>query len=215
MGECTERHAVALLDTLDENARYGLAFSGGSDSSYLLSALVDAGYDVKAYTIDTVFQAAFERDDARRVVEQLGASWQVIEADVLANETICANPWDRCYHCKSFVFGTILQHMEREGRTVLLDGTNASDDPDRRPGFRALAELHVVSPLREAGMTKDDVRAAARARGLFTAEKPSFSCYAVRVPEGERITAESLAAAAALPDDAKDTWFAAREEVRV
>lgn len=206
---------MALLDGFDKEVRYGLAFSGGSDSSFLLAALVDAGFDVKAYTVDTVFQAPFERDDAKRVIDQVGAQWDVIEADVLQNEAICANPADRCYHCKSFVFGTILRRMAEEGRTVLLDGTNASDDPARRPGFRALEELDVRSPLREAGMTKDDVRRASRERGLYTAGKPSFSCYAVRVPEGRRITAESLAEAAALPDEAKNGWLLARDEVRI
>lgn len=199
---------------IDENIRYGLAFSGGSDSSYLLAALVDAGIDVKAYTVDTAFQAPFERDDARRVADQTGAPWEVIAADILSHDEVCANPPDRCYRCKQFIFGTILARMAEEGRTVLLDGTNASDDPARRPGFRALQELGVQSPLRQANMTKDDIRAAARSMGLFTAEKPSFSCYAVSVPEKERITAASLAEAARLSDGAQQAWVAMREEVR-
>lgn len=179
--------------TFDHEARYGLAFSGGCDSSYLLAAMVRAGVDVKAYMVKTAFQADFEVDDARRVVEETGADFELIEADVLSHEEICENPWDRCYHCKRFIFGTVLDCMAKDGRTVLVDGTNASDDPARRPGFRALAELGVVSPLREAGLTKDDVRARSRAIGLSTADKPSFSCYATKVPERMRITQEGLA----------------------
>lgn len=172
--------------------RFAVAFSGGCDSSYLLAAAVEAGCDVKAYMVNTAFQPAFELEDARRVVDACGAAFEVIEADVLAEDAICANPPDRCYLCKRFIFGTILERMARDGYDVLADGTNASDDPERRPGFRALAELGVVSPLRRAGMTKDEVRSASRALGVPTADKPSFSCLATKVPEGEPITAASL-----------------------
>ena len=82
--------------------------------------------------------------------------------------------------------------MERDGRKILLDGTNASDDPARRPGFRALAELGVVSPLRNVGFSKDCVRAASKLMGLSTADKPSFSCFATKVPEGSRIDQAAL-----------------------
>lgn len=176
----------------DPGARYGLAFSGGCDSSYLLAEMVRAGADVKAYMVKTAFQAAFEVEDARRVIEETGAAFELIEADVLSREDICANPWDRCYLCKRYIFGTILDRMKRDGRHVLVDGTNASDDPARRPGFRALDELGVRSPLREAGLTKDDVRARSRALGVSTADKPSFSCFATKVPEKTRITREEI-----------------------
>lgn len=193
----TWEDAVAPLDA---SKRYGLAFSGGCDSSFLLAALMRAGIDAKAYTVATAFQAAFEIDDARRVAAETGAPFELIDADVLSDDTICANPSDRCYHCKRFIFGTILDAMARDGRTVLLDGTNATDDPARRPGFRALAELGVVSPLRGAGFTKEQVRAASRAIGVSTADKPSFSCLATKVPAGRPITREALRAAALLPE---------------
>lgn len=172
--------------------RLAVAFSGGCDSSYLLAAAVEAGCDVKAYMVNTAFQPAFELEDARQVVDACGAAFEVIEADVLAEAAICANPPDRCYLCKRFIFGTVRERMARDGFDVLADGTNASDDPARRPGFRALTELGVVSPLRRAGMTKDEVRAASRVLGVPTADKPSFSCLATKVPEGEPITEASL-----------------------
>ncbi len=184
------------LKGLDPAARYGLAFSGGCDSSFLLAAMRRAGLDVKAYMAMTAFQAPFELEDARRVVAETKAEWEVLYADILSHPEICVNPPERCYHCKKFIFGRILSTMERDGRTVLLDGTNASDDPVRRPGFRALAELGVRSPLREAGFTKDDVRAASREIGLFTADKPKFSCFATKVKEGEHLTRDSLGAVA-------------------
>lgn len=177
---------------LDADACYGLAFSGGCDSSFLLAALVRAGFNVKAYMVMTAFQAPFELDDARRVIEETGAEFELIRADVLSHDEVCANPADRCYWCKRFIFGTVLERMEADGRTVLLDGTNATDDPANRPGFRALAELGVRSPLREAGFMKDEVRAASRELGLSTADKPNFSCFATKVQPGVRITQDEL-----------------------
>ena len=88
----------------------------------------------------------------------LGAEQEIIPINIWnGHEALRANPWDRCYHCKSMVFGTILEHMRADGRTVLLDGTNASDREDRRPGFRAIHELGIVSPLRAAGLTRLNV----------------------------------------------------------
>ena len=181
-----------LADFFARTPKLAIAFSGGCDSSYLLASAVEAGCEVKAYMVNTAFQPAFELEDARRVVDVCGAAFDVIEADVLAESASCANPPDRGYLCKRFIFGAVRERMEREGFEVLADGTNASDDPARRPGFRALAELDVVSPLRCAGMTKDEVRAASRALGVPTADKPSFSCLATNVPEGKPITAASL-----------------------
>ena len=123
------------VSSLNPHLRYGLAFSGGCDSSFLLAALVRAGIDVKAYMVLTAFQAEFELDDAQRVVEEIGAEFELIRADILSHDEVCANPPDRCYWCKRFIFGTILEAMERDGRKILLDGTNASDDPARRPWF--------------------------------------------------------------------------------
>lgn len=191
-GSGQELGAEALDEFFVRVPKFAVAFSGGCDSSYLLAAAVEAGCDVKAYMVDTAFQPAFELEDARRVVAACGAAFEVIEADVLAEAAICANPLEHCYLCKRFIFGTVRERMARDGYEVLADGTNASDDPARRPGFRALAELGVVSPLRRAGMTKDEVRAASRALGVPTADKPSFSCLATKVPEGEPITDASL-----------------------
>ena len=188
-GELSWEDAVA---TLDPDERYGLAFSGGCDSSFLLAAMRRAGLNAKAYMVMTAFQAPFEFEDARRVVEETGAEFELIRADILSQTDICANPPDRCYLCKRFIFGQVLAAMERDGRRVLLDGTNASDDPANRPGFRALAELDVRSPLREVGFAKDDVRTASRAIGLSTADKPNFSCFATKVAPGEPLTRESL-----------------------
>lgn len=194
VGSGQEVGAETLEAFFARNPRFALAFSGGCDSSYLLAAALAAGCEVRAYLVKTAFQPVFETEDALRFAAEQSIDLSVIEADVLSQQAICENPPDRCYRCKHFIFSTILQHMNADGYTVLADGTNVSDNPERRPGFRALAELGVVSPLRRAGMTKDDVRSASRELGLFTADKPSFSCLAVHVAPGEYLTAEALEA---------------------
>ncbi|MEG0683382.1 MAG: 7-cyano-7-deazaguanine synthase [Raoultibacter sp.] len=181
-----------LQQFFTENPRVALAFSGGCDSSYLLAAAVACGAQVKAYTVNTAFQAAFEIDDARRVIREVGADFEIIEADIFSQAAVCANPPDRCYWCKRFIFGTIAAHMARDGYTVLIDGTNATDDPANRPGFRALRELGVRSPLREANLEKEEIRRLSRAIKLFTGDKPSFSCLATKVEPHQTITADVL-----------------------
>lgn len=167
-----------------ENPRFAVAFSGGVDSSFLLAAAVEAGCDVKAYGVKTAFQYPCEIQDATRLAEELQVPFQLIELDIFAHADICENGPDRCYRCKRLMFSTIKDRMRQDGFTLLADATNADDDPARRPGFVALKEYGVVSPLRAAGLGKEAIRAASRQRGLFTAEKPSRSCLAVRAPEG-------------------------------
>lgn len=196
VGEGQRLGAEPLGDFLARTPRVAVAFSGGTDSAYLLAAAQRAGCAVGAYLMETAFQAPFELADARQVADRLGVPLRVVSADVLERADICANPPDRCYLCKGLIFGALREAAAADGFPVLADGTNASDDPARRPGFRALAEHGVVSPLRRAAMTKADVRAASRELGLPTADKPRFSCLAVHVPKGQPITQASLDAAA-------------------
>ena len=183
--------------------KLAVAFSGGCDSALLLAAAKLAGCEVRAYLVKTAFQPDFELDDARAVAAALDVPLTVVEADVLA-QAICANPADRCYLCKRFIFGEVRRAAAADGFTVIVDGTNATDDPERRPGFKALAEAGVVSPLRRAGMTKANVRHVLAsleerfdlAPGALMSAKPSFPCLAVYVPQGESITEASLREAA-------------------
>lgn len=188
VGAGQEVGVESLGDFFARTPRLAVAFSGGCDSSYLLAEALRHGCCAKAYVVRTAFQPAFEMADAKRLAAHLGADCELIDADIFVRGEVCANGPDRCYWCKRFIFSIIRERMTRDGFDVLADGTNASDSPARRPGFRALAELGVVSPLRRAGMSKDDVRAASHALGLFTAGKPSFSCLAVHVSAGARIT---------------------------
>lgn len=171
-----------------------LAFSGGVDSAYLLRAAHEAGTDVRAYYVASAFQPEFERDDARKLAAEYGVELVEIPLDVLADERIASNPVDRCYWCKRSIFRAIAEAAERDGYPLVIDGTNASDDASARPGMRALQELGVRSPLRECGLTKQRIRELSREAGLFTWDKPSYSCLATRIPYDEPLTAEALAA---------------------
>ena len=117
---------------------------------------------------------------------------KVIEVDVLTYETVTSNPEDRCYHCKRVIMGNIIRQASLDGYSLVIDGTNASDDIDDRPGARALKEFGVRSPLRECGITKPEIRKLAMAAGLSVWDKPAYACLATRIPHGELITADKL-----------------------
>lgn len=183
---------MTLQEFFRENPKAALAFSGGVDSAYLLYAAQQCGAQVRAYYVRTAFQPLFELEDARRLAEQLRADMRELTLDILADDAVRTNPADRCYHCKRLIFSEILREAERDGFSVLMDGTNASDDADDRPGMRALRELSVRSPLRECGLTKAEIRKRSREAGLFTWDKPAYACLATRIPTGVEITADKL-----------------------
>ena len=169
-----------------------VAFSGGTDSALLLWAAKQYGCDLRAYYVKTAFQPDFELADARRLAEQLSVPMTVVEMDILSVPEAAANGPRRCYYCKRALFGRLRQAAAADGFSVLLDGTNASDDAGDRPGMVALRELKVRSPLRECGISKAEVRRMSRQAGLFTWDKPAYACLATRVPTGTAITADAL-----------------------
>ncbi len=175
-----------------EVPRAAVAFSGGTDSAFLLWAAKKQGCQIQAYYIHTAFQPRFELEDARRLAGELGIPMQVIDMDILGVPEAAQNGPRRCYYCKRALFTRLREQAAKDGYTVLLDGTNASDDAGDRPGMQALRELRVRSPLRECGITKDMVRSLSREAGLFTWEKPAYACLATRIPTGTEITREDL-----------------------
>ena len=183
---------MILKDFFSDNPSAALAFSGGVDSAYLLYAALQYGAKVKAYYVKSVFQPEFELTDARRLTKELSADMTVIQKDILSDTRIASNPADRCYHCKKTIFETIKQQAMADGFTLLIDGTNASDSYDDRPGMKALEELSVMSPLRECGITKAEIRRLSEEAGLFTWNKPAYACLATRIPTGMLITEELL-----------------------
>ena len=183
---------MPLKGFFEENRSVAIAFSGGVDSAYLLYAAKQYAQQVKAYYVQTDFQPQFELEDAKRMAAALQVPLQVLRVDILCDALVAANPWDRCFHCKKKLFSQILQAARADGFTVLLDGTNASDEAADRPGMRALTELSIRSPLRECGLTKEVIRQLSKAAGLFTHDKPAYACLATRIPTGETITREKL-----------------------
>lgn len=183
---------MTLAEYFSTHPRAALAFSGGVDSAYLLWAGKHYGCDLTAYYVHTAFQPEFEFRDAQRLAQEVGVPMVVVETDILAVPLAAANGPDRCYHCKKALFTKLWETARRDGHTLLLDGTNASDDAGDRPGMKALRELAVESPLRLCGLTKADVRAASKEAGLFTWDKPAYACLATRVPTGRAITKEDL-----------------------
>lgn len=179
-----------------EVPRAAAAFSGGADSAFLLWAAKQYGCSLHAYYIRTQFQPDFELEDARRLADMLKIPLHIIPMDILAVPEAAANGIRRCYYCKHAIFSRIREEAYKDGFTVLLDGTNGSDAEDDRPGMQALRELEVRSPLRECGLTKEEIRRLSREAGLFTWNKPAYACLATRVPAGTRITGALLEKAA-------------------
>jgi len=181
-----------LCSFFEKYRRVSVAFSGGVDSAYVLWAAKNADCEIGVYYVRSAFQPAFELADAKRFCNILKLPLKVLEMDVLSKEQIASNPYNRCYYCKHTIFSAIAQAAAKDGFSVLLDGTNASDDAGDRPGMQALTELSVLSPLRLCGVTKKQVREASKAAGLFLWDKPSYACLATRIPAGQHITAEDL-----------------------
>lgn len=184
---------MTLQEFFKEVPEAAAAFSGGTDSAFVLWAAKQYGCRVHAYYVKTAFQPAFELEDARRLAGELDIPLTVVDMDIFQTEKAVQNGPDRCYHCKRAIFGALKERAGADGYTVLIDGTNASDDADDRPGMRALEELKVRSPLRECGVTKAQVREESENAGLFTWDKPAYACLATRIPTGTPVAAEDLA----------------------
>lgn len=179
---------MTLEEFAKKNPKSVLAFSGGTDSAFLLYMGKHLGVEWTPVYVRSAFQPEFELADAKKLASELGVPLTVLDIDVLADQSICKNPANRCYYCKKMIMETLLQWSRENGFDAVLDGTNASDETKDRPGMRVLSELGILSPLRLAGISKADVRRLSRAAGLFTWNKPSYACLATRIPTGEPIT---------------------------
>lgn len=198
---------MTLKEFFSEHNKIALAFSGGVDSAYLLYAAMEAGAQVRAYYVRTAFQPEFEYQDACRLVKELGADMATISMNILEDSTVAANPKNRCYYCKNRIFHSILKHAHADGFTEVCDGTNASDDISDRPGYQALQEMHIMSPLRSCGLTKEEIRSLSKEAGLFTHDKPSYACLATRIPTGMHITEKLLCRTEWAEENLKDMGF--------
>lgn len=180
-----------LIQTLKDLKKVVVAFSGGVDSTFLLHAAKEAlGEDATAVTIVSPYIPKWEVEEARTWTERMGVSHVFLETGII--EEIRTNPIDRCYLCKRAVFSKIQEYAEKIGVDAVLDGTNVDDLSDYRPGLRALSELQVVSPLKDCGLGKDDIRQLSHSLGLETWNKPAYACLLTRIPYNTELKVEDF-----------------------
>jgi uncharacterized protein len=170
-----------------------IAFSGGVDSGLLAAAAHRVlGDRMLAVTVSSPVETSDGTEAAKNAALQLGFPHRVVEYNDLANHQFVANPPDRCYHCKLERLGAIRKMAAEGGFAAVLEGSNADDTGDYRPGKRAVAELGVYSPLVEVGLTKPEIRQLAKALGLPSWDRPSAPCLATRFPYGTPVTLQGI-----------------------
>ncbi len=170
-----------------------VAFSGGVDSTFLAAVAHQVlGDRMLAVTARSETYPSSEAAEAGRLAQELGFRHRFIDTSELGIEGYADNPPNRCFYCKSELFGKLLEIAKEEGLNLVADGANADDTHDFRPGMEAAKALGVRSPLKEAGLTKAEIRAISKEMGLPTWNKPAFACLASRFPYGTKITAERL-----------------------
>lgn len=173
-----------------------IGYSGGVDSVFLAAVAVEVlGADrVLAVTGKSDSLASWMEDTARTVAERVGIPWMEVSTDEMSDPRYAANPGNRCYFCKTELWGKLARIAEQRDLRVVADGSNADDVGDHRPGALAAAEWGVRSPLLDAGLTKADIRAWSRELGLPTWDQPAAPCLASRLPYGLAVTPDRLRA---------------------
>jgi uncharacterized protein len=198
---------------LGSGGRTLVAYSGGVDSVFLAKVAHDVlGDDALAVIADSPSLPRRELEEALQTAEQFGFPVRVIKTSEMADANYTSNPSNRCYFCKSELFGVLTEIAKMEGWQTIVYGENASDVGDYRPGAVAAREYQVCAPLKEAGLTKGEIRELSAKLGLPTADKPQMACLSSRIPYGEPVTEEALRMIEAAENVLRDAGF---YEVRV
>ncbi|MDI3536344.1 MAG: pyridinium-3,5-biscarboxylic acid mononucleotide sulfurtransferase [Eubacteriaceae bacterium] len=195
--QTTNNNLNEKLKTLKEiiaaQEKVCIAFSGGVDSTLLLKVATDtAGVEVLPILANGAMMPRSEFEEALEIAQSMGLEAKVIEANIFLVPQFAKNGQDRCYHCKKFLFEQIQKAALDAGFSTILDGSNLDDEKDYRPGIRALGELGILSPLKMAQLTKDDIRNLSAHYRLKTAKKPAMACLATRIPTDSPITPHAL-----------------------
>lgn len=206
--ETTVRRYGNLKSILKGMQKVVVAYSGGVDSTFLLKVAFDVlgerAYGVLAVSPSLPFR---EYERAMQVAADIGVRVKTIRTKELDDPRFSNNPVNRCYFCKSELFEKIEFIAQSEGYENMVDGTNADDLNDHRPGMKALREKGVRSPLQEAGLTKSEIRLLSKKLGLSTWEQDEMACLSSRFPYGEKITAEKLARVDQMENHLRDLGF--------
>lgn len=184
-----------LKSYLKSLGNIAVAFSGGVDSTFLLHASHEVlGDAAVAITTQSALCPKREQNEASDFCKKNNIRQIVVAFDALSIQNFSQNPKDRCYICKRAIFEAMISAAKKEGFEHIAEGSNLDDTGDYRPGLKAVSELGVLSPLKELGFTKEEIRALSKEAGLKTWDKPSFACLASRFAYGQPITKEKLQA---------------------
>jgi pyridinium-3,5-biscarboxylic acid mononucleotide sulfurtransferase len=191
--ETPEAKLDALRAKMAEYAQVVVAFSGGVDSAFLLRVAVEVlGERALAITARSPSMMTVELHEASALAEELGARHEIFDTEELSRAGYVENTSERCYFCKSELFGLTESIARKFGQAVVVDGFNADDIQDHRPGHRAANEHGVMHPLAEVGLRKEEIRSLSRSLGLRTWNKPQLACLASRFPYGMPVTERNL-----------------------